>query len=125
MIVVVTALTATALAGLAFAPVSYAVLFVALIGIAQCAAFGIAVGLIVARAPDAARTSAFSAVAQGFGYALAALGPLVLGLLSSWGVGWTPLLAGLLLVAAGQLAFGLVAGRPARLRAPTPVAVPE
>lgn len=112
VILVVSLLSAIGLTGVAFAPVGLAPLFVAVLGVAQSAAFGLAVGLIVARAPDAARTSAFSAVAQGFGYALAALGPLALGLLASSGIAWTPLVAGLLAVVVAQLAFGLVAGRP-------------
>ncbi|MFK4728311.1 MFS transporter [Agromyces mediolanus] len=112
VIAVVSACSALGLAGLAFAPIALAPLFVAVLGIAQSAAFGLAVGLIVARAPSTARTSAFSAVAQGVGYAVAALGPLALGILSSAGVPWTPILAGLVAVAAAQLGFGLVAGRP-------------
>lgn len=117
VILVVSLLSAIGLAGIAFAPVAVAALFVAVLGVAQSAAFGLAVGLIVARAPDAARTAAFSAVAQGFGYALAALGPLALGLLASSGIAWTPLVAGLLAVVVVQLAFGLVAGRPVPGRA--------
>lgn len=113
VIAVVSACSVLGILGLAFAPIALAPAFVAVLGIAQSAAFGLAVGLIVARAPDAARTSAFSAVAQGAGYAVAALGPLTLGLLSSAGVPWTPLIAGLSLVAGAQLAFGLAAGRPA------------
>lgn len=109
---VVSLLSAAGLAGLAFAPASWAVAFVAVLGVAQSAAFGLAVGLIVQKAPSAARTASFSAVAQGVGYAVAALGPLALGMFSTAGVGWSTLLAALLGVAAAQLVFGVLAGRP-------------
>ncbi|GAA2461879.1 MFS transporter [Agromyces soli] len=112
VIAVVSGLSAAGVLGLAFSPIVVAPLFVAVLGVAQSAAFGLAVGLIVSRAPDLARTSAFSAVAQGVGYAVAALGPLLLGMLSSAGVPWTPLVGGLVLVVGAQFAFGLVAGRP-------------
>ncbi|MCD2443391.1 MFS transporter [Agromyces sp. SYSU K20354] len=112
MTAVVSLLSAAGIAGLAFAPVSTAVAFVAVLGVAQSAAFGLAVGLIVQRAPSTARTASFSAVAQGIGYSVAALGPLGLGVLANAGVGWTALLASLLGVVAVQFAFGLRAGRP-------------
>lgn len=112
MTALVSVLSAVGLAGLAFAPASSAVAFVAVLGVAQSAAFGLAVGLIVQKAPSAARTAAFSAVAQGVGYAIAALGPLALGMFSTAGVGWSTLLAALLAVVAAQLVFGVFAGRP-------------
>lgn len=114
MTAIVSMLSATGLAGLAFAPASTAVVFVAVLGVAQSAAFGLAVGLIVQKAPSAARTASFSAVAQGVGYAVAALGPLALGMFSTAGVGWPTLLAALLGVVAAQLVFGAFAGRPLR-----------
>ncbi|GAA1772827.1 MFS transporter [Agromyces lapidis] len=114
MTALVSVLSAAGLAGLAFAPASSAVAFVAVLGVAQSAAFGLAVGLIVQKAPSAARTASFSAVAQGVGYAIAALGPLALGMFSTAGVGWSTLLAALLAVVAAQLVFGVFAGRPLR-----------
>ncbi|MFD6053257.1 MFS transporter [Agromyces sp. NPDC060279] len=125
VIAVVSGCSVLGVLGLAVAPIALAPAFVAVLGVTQSAAFGLAVGLIVARAPDIARTSAFSAVAQGVGYAVAALGPLVLGLLSSAGVPWTPLIAGLALVALAQLAFGVVAGRPAVHRPTLPAEPPD
>ncbi|MFC7719540.1 hypothetical protein [Nonomuraea recticatena] len=56
--------------------------------------------------------TALSAVAQSVGYVLAALGPLVIGLLRQATGGWTvPLLAGLAACAV-QLVVGVLAGRP-------------
>lgn len=52
-------------------------------GIAQSAALGIASGLVVFTAPSVAQTSAFSTIAQGAGYTLAALGPLPIGLVDA------------------------------------------
>ncbi|MFE6966663.1 MFS transporter [Agromyces sp. NPDC057679] len=128
MTTLVSMLSAVGLAGLAFAPASSTVVFVAVLGIAQSAAFGLAVGLIVQKAPSAARTASFSAVAQGVGYAVAALGPLALGMFSTAGVGWSTLLAALLGVAGAQLVFGVFAGRPLRptaAQAPPPAREPE
>ncbi len=108
---VVSLLSAIGLAGLAFAPIEFAVLSVAVLGIAQSAAFGLAVTLIVLKAPSTSRTAAFSAVAQGVGYAIASLGPLGLGILAHSGLGWTTILAGLLGVAVVQGLVGMRAGR--------------
>jgi CP family cyanate transporter-like MFS transporter len=51
-------------------------------------------------------------MAQGFGYLLAAAGPLVFGLLHDATGGWTAPLAVLLVVLVAQTVAGAIAGRP-------------
>lgn len=112
------ALSAAGLVGLAFGPLALAPLMVALLGFAQSAAFGLAIALIVFTAPDAAQTAAFSAISQGIGYAAAATGPLLLGLLFQAGLPWATILAMLVLASLGELVFG-IAGSRASLREPS------
>jgi CP family cyanate transporter-like MFS transporter len=81
-----------AIFGLLVAP-SAAPLWVVVYAIGQGGAFPIALTVIVLRSPDARRAAELSAMAQSIGYALAALGPFVAGLLHSLTDGWTaPLL---------------------------------
>ena len=101
--------TAIGLAGVAWAPIDLAPLFVAILGFAQGAAFGLGVSLIVLKAQGG--VAAFSAFAQGFGYAIAALGPLALGILHSADVPWAWSIALLIAVVAAQTVGGWVAGR--------------
>lgn len=51
-------------------------------------------------------------MAQGFGYALAALGPLTIGALNDWSGTWDVALGVLLAVTVPLLLFGIEAGRP-------------
>lgn len=99
------------LAGFAFGPLSLAPAMVAVLGVAQSAAFGLAIALIVFTAPSAQQTASFSAVSQGVGYAAAAAGPLLLGLLRQAGLDWAPILALLIAVALCMLGFGVRAAR--------------
>ncbi|MGR0218727.1 MFS transporter [Agromyces sp. ZXT2-6] len=103
--------TSAGLAGVAWAPVAFAPVVVAVLGFAQGAAFGLGVALIVLKAPG--RVASFSAFAQGAGYALAATGPLALGLLHAADVPWSSSIALLMVVVAAQTAAGWAAGRRA------------
>ncbi|NYF14902.1 CP family cyanate transporter-like MFS transporter [Pseudoclavibacter sp. JAI123] len=99
------------LVGLAIAPLEALTLVVAVLGIALSSAFGISVALIVLTAPSSAATAAFSAVVQGVGYAVAALGPLVSGLFVGAGMSWPAVIAGLAGVALLELGFGIASAR--------------
>ncbi|WP_214110914.1 CynX/NimT family MFS transporter [Acrocarpospora catenulata] len=105
-------LTAGGYVAVLLAPTTLPWLWMIILGVGQGASIALALLIITLRAPDPASVTALSAVAQSFGYVLAALGPLLIGLLNQLTGGWTwPLLAGLL-VCAVQLAFGVIAGRP-------------
>ncbi|UOQ59601.1 MFS transporter [Leucobacter rhizosphaerae] len=104
-------LSALGLVGLAFGPVALAPVMVAVLGVAQSAAFGIAIALIVFTAPSVAQTASFSAISQGVGYAVAATGPLLLGLLAQAGIPWSLILLMLTAASLGELWFGIVGSR--------------
>jgi CP family cyanate transporter-like MFS transporter len=82
------------------------------LGVGQGASIALALLIITLKAPDPASVTALSAVAQSSGYALAAAGPLVIGLLHQVSGGWTlPLLAGLGACVL-QAVVGTLAARP-------------
>ncbi|MFE5670139.1 MFS transporter [Agromyces sp. NPDC056523] len=109
LIAVAAAGTLVGLAGVVLAPVALAPVFTGVLGLAQGAAFGLGVALIVLKAQG--DVAAFSAFAQGFGYAFAALGPLVLGLLHAGAVPWVGAVGVLAAVVAGEAIAGWAAGR--------------
>jgi len=111
LIVVVGVLSLLGIVGLALGPLPLAPLMVAVLGIAQSAAFGLAIALIVFTAPSVAQTAAFSATSQGIGYAVAALGPLLLGVLAHAGLDWSRIVLLLAVASAGELVFGVISAR--------------
>ncbi|WP_022894667.1 MFS transporter [Agromyces subbeticus] len=119
---VISGLAAVGLAGVAWAPAAFAVVFVAVLGFAQGAAFGLAVMLIVLKAPPHGSIAGFSAFAQGIGYAFAALGPLALGVLHAAGLDWPVIVSMLIPVIAVQAVMGWLAGRPRPAASVAPIA---
>ncbi|MBL3699584.1 MFS transporter [Leucobacter luti] len=111
LIVGVALLSIVGLLGLAYGPIEFAPLVVALLGIAQSGAFGLAIALIVFTTPSVAQTATFSAVSQGVGYAFAATGPLLLGLFADAGIAWSAALLLLVAVAVAELCFGVASSR--------------
>ncbi|MEU8266615.1 MFS transporter [Sphaerisporangium sp. NPDC049002] len=112
-IVVAALLTVAGYLGVVFAPATLPWLWMIVLGVGQGASIALALLIIALRAPDPASVTALSAVAQSSGYLLAALGPFLIGLLHQLAGGWTlPLVTGLLICGV-QLAFGVLAGRPA------------
>jgi MFS transporter, CP family, cyanate transporter len=108
---VVAALEGVALLGLLLAP-DGALAWVALLALGQGGAFSLALALMVLRAPDAKVAAELSGMAQGFGYALAALGPFAIGALDDWSGSWDVSLAALVAVTLPLIVFGVQAGRP-------------
>ncbi|KFI22537.1 CynX/NimT family MFS transporter [Nitrosococcus oceani] len=110
-IMVMLALTATGLAGVLYGSILWAWFWITLIGLGMGGAFSIALVLIVLRAPNAEIAGDLSGMVQGIGYVLAALGPLILGLipeyLGSWQ--WAGVPFGAALMGAAWAALG--AGR--------------
>ncbi|NUW30318.1 MFS transporter [Nonomuraea sp. SMC257] len=110
-------LTVAGYVGVLAAPTTVPWLWMIVLGLGQGASLALALLIITQRAPDPASVTALSAVAQSFGYVLAALGPLLIGLLRQESGGWTvPLLAGIAACAV-QTVTGVRAARP-RLIAP-------
>lgn len=105
-------LTIAGYLGVLLAPVTVPWVWMILLGAGQGASLALALLLITLRAPDPASVTALSAVAQSVGYVIAALGPLLVGVVHQITGGWTvPLLGGL--AACGvQLVLGLLAAKP-------------
>jgi CP family cyanate transporter-like MFS transporter len=94
------------------APTTVPWLWMIVLGLGQGASIALALLIITLRAPDPTSVTALSAAAQSFGYVLAALGPLLIGLLHQFSGAWTLPLAAGLTACAIQLLFGTLAARP-------------
>ena len=116
LIAFATATTAAGLLGVLLAPTTDPVVWMLLIGIGQGASFPIALTLLVVRTADSRDTSRLSAIAQTGGYAIAALGTLVVGAVHDVAGSWGPAVVVLLALLVPQLAAGFVAGRDAVIR---------
>jgi CP family cyanate transporter-like MFS transporter len=106
------------LAGSAFGPLAAAAPLMFVLGLGQGAALGLSIYLFTARAPDPATSASLSGFAQGAGYLIASIGPLLIGLLHTATGGWTVPVWALLAVTAVQLVTGWLAGRDLTLAVP-------
>ncbi|AEM88450.1 CynX/NimT family MFS transporter [Streptomyces violaceusniger] len=114
--VAVAALMGAGIAGLLVAPVSGAWVWATLIGVGQGGAVGLALTMMVLRTGDAHTSARLSGMAQTWGYLLAAVGPLALGVVHQTIGGWELPLT-LMLAVCGVLAvLGLGAGRDRKIR---------
>jgi CP family cyanate transporter-like MFS transporter len=116
---------AIGLTGLAVAPGTATLLWVAMFGIAQGAGFALALTLIVLRSPTPLVAARLGGVAQCIGYLVAAAGPLVLGALHDLTGGWTWPTVGLVIVLVPMTMFGWYAGRNLVLDVPTEPVEPD
>ncbi|GIF77644.1 CynX/NimT family MFS transporter [Asanoa siamensis] len=111
LIVGLTVLSGISYAGLAVAPHGGAVLWVTLMGIGQTV-FPVSLVVIGLRARTPEGTVALSAFAQSVGYTLAALGPLLVGILYEATGGWIAPLGVLTAALVVQGAAGVLISRP-------------
>ena len=88
-------------------------LWVVLLGLGQGACFSLALTFFALRAPDSEHAAAHSGMAQPVGYLLAAVGPLLFGVLRIATQAWTVPLVLLFAVAVCLLITGLGAARDA------------
>jgi MFS transporter, CP family, cyanate transporter len=107
-----TIVTVAGLTGVMVAPTTAPYLWMVLLGIGQGASFAVGLTLFVLRTRGIADTARLSAMAQTFGYLVAAGGPLLVGAVHDAARSWTPALAMLVLLALPQLVAGVLAGRP-------------
>jgi len=94
-----------------FAPLSSAMVWMVMLGLAQGSALGLAIFFTMARAATPAIAASLSALAQSAGYLLASTGPLLVGFLHSATASWRVpvfLLLGFTMV---ELIAGYLAGR--------------
>ncbi|WFE33191.1 MFS transporter [Micromonospora sp. WMMD975] len=106
-----TAFSTVAYVGLALAPRGLAPLWVLLLALGQ-GAFPLILTTIGLRARTPEGTVALSAFAQSTGYVIAALGPLLVGILYGATGGWTAPIGFLLVALAVQTIAGMVIARP-------------
>ncbi|MEU5788236.1 MFS transporter [Micromonospora purpureochromogenes] len=111
LVLALTAFSAAAYLGLALAPHGLAPLWVLLLALGQ-GAFPLILTTIGLRARTAEGTVALSAFAQSTGYVIAALGPLLVGILYEATGGWTAPLGFLAAALAVQTTAGMVIARP-------------
>lgn len=107
----VAVLVAGSLLALIFAPLGGRWVWAVLLGCGLGSGFALALSLIVMRSANAHVTAQLSAMAQGWGYALAAFGPLLVGLLRGWTGGFESSAALIVGVAALMGWSGWGAGR--------------
>lgn len=100
-----------AMMGAQFAPLGQIWWWAVLLGIAQGGSFALALTLIVLRARDAHVAAQLSGMAQGVGYLVAALGPLLVGLLRGWTGSFDASAALFVLIGIALVAAALGAGR--------------
>ena len=105
-------LTMIGLVGVLVAPMQLVLVWATLLGIGTGGTFSVTLLLMASRARDAVIAARLSSMAQGIGYMISALGPLVAGLLHSVSGGWDLPIVVTIGVCGAQLAAGLRAARP-------------
>lgn len=111
MIALSVLLTAVGLGACIYLPLEGIWFWIVVLGLGQGGAFAMALTLIAVRARNTETAAKLSSMAQGVGYILAAIGPLLVGILHDVFDGWEPTGILLGLIALAALCFGLAAGR--------------
>jgi MFS transporter, CP family, cyanate transporter len=104
--------------GLITAPVSLAYLWLTFLGAGQGMAISLALGFIIARAPDVRHTAHLSTMAQSTGYLIASAGPVGIGALHDVTHGWTVPMLTLTVILIPVLIAGLGASRDRHILEP-------
>ena len=83
-----------------------------MLGVSQGSCLALAIFFMMARSPNPGVAASLSAFSQSVGYLVAAAGPLEVGLIHNATGSWDLPVALLLVLAACELAVGVLAGRP-------------
>ncbi|GLZ88812.1 MFS transporter [Metapseudomonas resinovorans] len=110
-VLLVMGLTLAGLLGMLYAPLSGIWGWAVVLGLGQGGTFSIALALIVLRSKDAHVAANLSGMAQGVGYTLAAMGPLMVGVVHDLTKGWSAVGIIFVVISLAATAFGLGAGR--------------
>lgn len=102
---------------LLFGPVATATPVALLLGIGQGAVLALALMFIIARSPNPPAAASMSAMAQGVGYTVAALGPIAVGAVHAWTNSWPLAFSVILALTLAEWAAAWLAARPMVLRA--------
>lgn len=94
-----------------YAPISWVWAAGAIMGLGLGGVFSIALALLVLRSPNAQVAAALSGMAQGVGYTIAAIAPLVMGLLHEFTGSWNAVAALFVLLVLSSGYFALGAGQ--------------
>ncbi|HUW78404.1 MAG TPA: MFS transporter [Candidatus Nanopelagicaceae bacterium] len=97
--------------GMSFSPTAAPILWVVMIGIGQ-ASFPASLVMMALRARSSAETAPLSAMTQGFGYLVSAMGPILVGFMYQHSGTWTLPYALMAFGVVVQFGFGMKAGRP-------------
>ncbi len=111
IVVGVTALYIIGYGGVLLDITSLAALWMIMIGLAGGAAFGLAMMFFTLRTQTPQEAANLSGMAQSFGYALAAVGPVLFGLLHDFTAGWTVPMFILIVASVVVLLSGMKAGK--------------
>lgn len=109
------ALCVGATVGTFLAPLGAVPFFILALGLGQGATLSLALYFFIARSPSAGASASLSAMSQGFGYLLAATGPLIIGFAHAASGSWTISMFILIAFLVALGATGLLAGRPRTL----------
>ncbi|HCN71112.1 MAG TPA: hypothetical protein DIS96_05115 [Pusillimonas sp.] len=101
-----------------YASMSLMWLWATILGLGLGGMFSIALSLLVLRAPTPQLAASLSGMAQGVGYLVAAIGPLIVGLLHEYTGGWDAVAVFYLLLVSGSCFFGMGAGRAKYVSSP-------
>jgi CP family cyanate transporter-like MFS transporter len=112
------ALSVIGIAGAWFAPLGSAAVWILLLGLGQGAAMGLSLYFMMARSSTPATAAALSGMSQSWGYLIASVGPLLVGLLHDLTDGWAASIGLLLVIAVATMVTGVLAGRPLFVDAP-------
>jgi CP family cyanate transporter-like MFS transporter len=110
-ILIVMLMTVGGLFGCLLAPLDGLWGWAILLGLGQGGAFSLALTLIVLRSKDAHVAANLSSMAQGFGYTLASLGPLAVGIVHDQTGGWNAVGWIFAIIGLAAIIFGWGAGR--------------
>jgi CP family cyanate transporter-like MFS transporter len=105
------AMTLSGLMGLIYAPLTQVWIWSIVLGLGLGGVFSIALALLVLRSPNHQVAVALSGMAQGVGYAVAAVGPFTLGLLHELTGDWNGVALLFVVFISGGFFFGMGAGR--------------
>lgn len=111
MIFIFMMLVLVGLFGMFLGPIKVIYVWSTVFGLGFGGMFSVAMALLVLRSPTPQVAASLSGMAQGVGYFIAALAPLMVGVLHEYTGDWTAVLAFMVLLIFGTLWTGLLAGR--------------
>ncbi len=105
------ALVCAGFLGLVYGATSAVYIWAGVFGLGFGGMFAVAMALLVLRSPNPQVAAAISGMSQGVGYMIAAVAPLVIGILHEYTGNWDAAAAFMVLLIVGALWSGLLAGR--------------